>query len=136
MFSSLIRPLLVASSMLLMSACASTPYVPQQLQGTIALPAKTILPPESTMLHLRLLNVSGSGGAASLLGELFINAPKKFPYTFSLQYDQSAIQPGAHYELDTQIYSGHALRMQDSKPLPLTDNQLPRQVSVLPSAIQ
>jgi uncharacterized lipoprotein YbaY len=135
MFPSLTRPLLLGATALLLSACASPRYVPRQLQGTVSLPAKTTLPPAGTMLHLRLLNVSGSGGAASLLGELFINAPRTFPAPFALQYDQNAIRPEAHYQLDTQVFSTRALRLQDSTALPLAGGQLPARIDINTKAV-
>lgn len=116
---------------LLLAACASTPYQPKQLTGSVAYREKIVLPPASTMLHLRLLDVSGSGGAAGLLAEQFINHPSHFPVTFALQYDQSTITAGAHYEITTEVYADRELRMQASTPLPLTGQLLPDSLDVV-----
>lgn len=123
--------LLSTSFALLLAACASTPYQPQALQGQVSYREKIALPPATTMLHLRLLDVSGSGGAAGLLGEQFINHPAQFPVSFAVQYDQSALTAGAHYELTTQVYSNGELRMQDSSPLALKDQRLPEKFDVV-----
>jgi putative lipoprotein len=130
------KVLLIACSTLLLGACASTPYQQQELQGSVSYLQKIALPPETTMLHLRLLDVSGSGGAATLLGEQFINHPAHFPVPFALQYDQSAIIAGAHYELTTQVYSEGELRMQGSTPLALHGTQLPGKTDVVLKGIE
>lgn len=131
MSSRLTRLLLIVASPLLLNACASTPYQPTDLKGNVSYREKIALPTQNTMVHLRLLDVSGSGGAARLMAEQFINQPAHFPVAFDLQYDQSGLVAQAHYELITELYANGELRMQDNTPLTAEGKHLPEQVDVV-----
>lgn len=128
-------PLLMCVSVLLLTACAGTHYQPQALTGQVAYLEKITLPTETTLVHLRLLNVSGSGGAAGLLGEQFINRPAHFPVPFAVRYDQLAISATGHYELNTQVYADGQLKMQNTTSLQPLAGSLPASVDVVVKSV-
>jgi uncharacterized lipoprotein YbaY len=125
-----VRALACGACALLLTACASTAFQPRDLTGQVSYKENITLPPASTMVHLRLMNVAGSGGAADLLAEQFIDQPAHFPVRFDLRYDQHAVVAGGRYELDTQVYSEHQLSMQTAQTLTLDSSGLPDSVDV------
>ncbi|BEV73703.1 MULTISPECIES: YbaY family lipoprotein [unclassified Paludibacterium] len=125
-----VKPLLTAlSCALLLAACASTPYQPASLNGNIQLPA-SLMTAKELMVRQRLLDVSGSGGAASVLSEQFINRPQKNPLVYALPYDRQAIHSGGHYEIDTQVYAGGELRAHATQALTAGSDGLPATADV------
>jgi uncharacterized lipoprotein YbaY len=77
------------------------------------------------MVHLVLLDVSGSGGGAALLAEQFLAKPAQFPLGFDLRYDQSAISANDHYQLNAQVYSEGELLLQGTQALTALPHGLP-----------
>lgn len=113
-----------------LTACATAPYRPLTLNGKVAVATRVTLPRATTMVRLRLLDTAGSGGAASLLAEQFINRPASFPVPFALQYDRAAIRADGNYQVDTEVYAAGALTLHDQHPLKIRDGLLPDDVTV------
>lgn len=125
-----VKPLLIAlSCTLLVAACASTSYQPASLNGNLQLPAN-LMTAKNVMVRQRLLDVSGSGGAASLLSEQFLNQPRQNPLVYTLPYDRRAIRHGGHYEIDTQVYANGELRAHATQALTANSDGLPATADV------
>ncbi|TDR82722.1 YbaY family lipoprotein [Paludibacterium purpuratum] len=122
--------LVVLCVALLLGACAGTPYQPTSLNGNIDLPAGLFKDARNVMVRQRLMDVSGSGGAAAVLSEQFLNHPKKTPLVYALIYDRRAIRAGGHYEVDTQVYANGELKWHASQTVTGTDSGLPATVDI------
>lgn len=118
------------SATLLLTACASTPYQARTLSGNITLPTALYQHDRDIMVRQRLLDVSGSGGAASVLSEQFLNRPHNNPLTYALPYDVHAIQRDGHYEVDTQVYANGELKLHGVQTLSGSDSGLPATLDV------
>jgi uncharacterized lipoprotein YbaY len=129
---SLPRPtrLLALASALMLAACASTPYQPANLSGNIAMPVDALKTAHSVLVRQRLMDVSGSGGAAAVLSEQFLNNPKNNPVVYTMTYDRQAIHAGGHYEVNTQVFANGELRWRASQILIGNDGSLPATADV------
>ncbi|MBV8047740.1 MAG: YbaY family lipoprotein [Paludibacterium sp.] len=119
----------------LLAACAGTPYQPAVLNGNVELPSNLIKNGRDVMVRQRLMDVTGSGGAADVLSEQFLNNPKRTPVVYALTYDRRAVHAGGHYEVDSQVYANGSLRMQGTTMLTGTDAGLPATADVTPQPI-
>lgn len=125
-----VRALFCAALVVALSACATAPYRPLTLGGTVQVATRVTLPRDTTLVRLRLLDTAGSGGAADLLAEQFINRPAGFPVPFALQYDRAAIRADGRYQIDTEVYAAGELKLHDQRPVETRDGLLPDAVTV------
>lgn len=118
----------------LLSACASTTFQPASLSGDIHLPKGVSLASGPQLVRVRLFDVSGTAGPATLLAEQFLNQPRQFPVHYSLEYDKNALVNGHAYQLNTEVYAAGSLLLHNALSLTATSAGLPacQEVSTTP----